>query len=186
MQTTKTISDHITTFSGVQFTPLTPNPTQLDIKDIAHSLSLMCRGNGHIIHFYSVLQHCVNCAHEAAARGLSARIQLACLLHDASEAYLSDITRPVKRHLPKYVEIEDNLQNVIYTHFLGSPLSAQEGATVKQIDDDMLVYEFKHLMKREVFDSQLALISTPNLAFTAFADIESEFLKLFKAISCEI
>jgi len=176
------MSNHITTYSGVQFTPVTPNPAQLDIKDIAHSLSLMCRGNGHIVHFYSVLQHCINCAHEAAARGLSLRVQQACLLHDASEAYLSDITRPVKKHLPKYVEIEDNLQNVIYSYFLGSPLSVEEEAAVKQIDDDILVYEFKHLMKREVFDDQLNLTSTPNLAFTHFADVEREFLFLFSSL----
>ena len=176
------MSDHITTFSGVRFTPVTPDPAQLDIKDIAHSLSLMCRGNGHIIHFYSVLQHCVNCAIEAAARGFSTRIQLACLLHDASEAYLSDITRPVKKHLPKYVEIEDNLQNVIYSNFLGAPLSAEEEVIVKQIDDAMLVYEFKHLMKREVFDDQLNLSSVPNLAFTAFAAVENEFLQLFEVM----
>ena len=173
-------TNHITTFSGIQFTPVTPDPAQLDIKDIAHSLSLMCRGNGHIIHFYSVLQHCVNCAIEAKIRGLSARTQLACLLHDASEAYLSDITRPVKKQLPKYVEIEDNLQNIIYTHFLGAPLSAEEEAAVKQIDDDMLVYEFKYLMKREVFDNQLNLVSTPKLAFTGFADVEGDFLRLFE------
>ena len=175
-------TNHITTFSGIQFTPITPDPAQLDIKDIAHSLSLMCRGNGHILHFYSVLQHCINCAREAAARNLSIRIQLACLLHDASEAYLSDITRPVKKQLPRYVEIEDNLQNIIYTHYLGSPLSAEEESAVKQIDDDMLVYEFKFLMKREVFDNQLNLVSTPNLALTAFADVEAEFLRLFEEV----
>jgi 5'-deoxynucleotidase YfbR-like HD superfamily hydrolase len=42
---------------------------------------------------------------EAAARGYSERVQLACLLHDASEAYLSDVTRPVKQELPKYLEV---------------------------------------------------------------------------------
>lgn len=51
-------------------------------------------------------QHCINCAREAKARGYSERVQLACLLHDASEAYLSNVTRPVKRELPKYLEIE--------------------------------------------------------------------------------
>jgi hypothetical protein len=74
----------------------------------------MCRANGHIRHFYSVAQHCLNCAREAQARGHSDAIQLACLLHDASEAYISDITRPVKRSLPQYTEIEDVLQSLIF------------------------------------------------------------------------
>jgi len=173
------MSDHITTFSGIKFTPVTPDPAHININDIAHSLSLMCRGNGHIIHFYSVAQHCINCAKEAMARNFSRKVQLACLLHDASEAYLSDITRPVKKYLPIYVEIEENLQNIIYSHFFGSLLTAEECQQVKQIDDDMLVNEFKDLMKREVFDCQIAIVSKPNLEFINFADVEKEFLQIF-------
>jgi len=173
------MSDHITTYSGIKFTPQDPNPAQINIKDIAHSLSLMCRGNGHIIHFYSVAQHCINCAKEAKARNFSPRVQLACLLHDASESYLSDITRPVKKHLPMYIEIEENLQNMIYSHFLGLPLTKEECQKVKQIDDDMLVCEFKDLMNRDVFDCQIAVVSKPNLDFINFSDIEKEFLQIF-------
>ena len=93
--------DYISTYMGEDFTPLSPNINQIYIEDIAHALSLMCRANGHFIRFYSVAQHSINCANEAKARGLSARVQTACLLHDGSEAYLSDVPRPVKRLLPE-------------------------------------------------------------------------------------
>ncbi len=62
---------------------------------IAHALSLICRGNGHVKTFWSVGQHCINCAKEAWARGLSNRMAPACHLHDAGECYLSDIPRPL-------------------------------------------------------------------------------------------
>ena len=87
---------YITTYTGKHFDPIQPEPGLFDLTDISHALSLLCRGNGHMKHFYSVAQHSIACAEEAKARGYSARVQLGCLLHDASEAYLSDVTRPVK------------------------------------------------------------------------------------------
>ncbi len=96
----------ITTYSGIHFTPASPRPEDISIYDIAHALSLLCRANGHFHEFFSVAAHAINCAEEAKARGYSPRVCLACLLHDASEAYLSDITRPVKAILPIYLEIE--------------------------------------------------------------------------------
>ena len=91
----------ILTFTGKMFDPIHPDPALIDIRDIAHALSCLARANGHFPTFYSVGQHCLNCAREAIARGYSRRVQLACLLHDASEAYLSDVTRPVKAELPR-------------------------------------------------------------------------------------
>lgn len=125
----------IKTYTGVMFDPLNPNLELIDILDIAHALSMLCRANGHFRSFYSVGQHCINCMKEAAARGYSERVQLACLLHDASEAYLSDVTRPVKQELPKYLEIEKPLQDAIWLKYLGNPLSREEYAQVFEIDD---------------------------------------------------
>ena len=104
----------IMTHSHKMFDPLHPNAELIDITDIAHALSMLCRANGHFKSFYSVGQHCINCAKEAKARGYSEFVQLACLLHDASEAYLSDVTRPVKQELPRYLEIETPLQAAIW------------------------------------------------------------------------
>ena len=97
MATSKTF---ITTIGGRSFDPLSPGISDIDINDIAHSLSLICRANGHFSCFFSVARHCINCSEEADARGFGARIRLLCLLHDATEAYIGDMTRPLKRQLP--------------------------------------------------------------------------------------
>ena len=94
---------HITTYTGKLFDPLIATADEIDIADIAHALHLLCRANGHFPHFYSVAQHSINCAREALARGFSERVQLGCLLHDASEAYMSDVPRPFKQFLLDYL-----------------------------------------------------------------------------------
>ena len=75
----------ITTYTKKYFDPLNVDESLLDIKDIAHALSLICRGNGHVQYFYSVAQHSLACAKEAKARGYSKEVILGCLLHDGSE-----------------------------------------------------------------------------------------------------
>ena len=101
---------YITTVTGKHFDPMDPGNHDFNIVDIAHALSLICRGNGHIRFFYSVAQHSIACAEEAVARGYSPEVILGCLLHDASEAYLSDVTRPVKKELPQYLMAEETLR----------------------------------------------------------------------------
>ena len=117
---------YITTVTGKHFDPMDPGNQEFDIVDIAHALSLICRGNGHIRFFYSVAQHSIACAEEAIARGYSPEVILGCLLHDASEAYLSDVTRPVKKELPQYLMAEEKLQRAIWQHFIGRDLTADE------------------------------------------------------------
>lgn len=85
---------YITTYTRRHFDPVNPDPDLICIEDIAHALPMICRGNGHVTTFWSVGEHCICCAKEANARGLSKRLVLACLLHDASECYMSDVPRP--------------------------------------------------------------------------------------------
>lgn len=170
--------EYITTFLGKDFSPLAPDVNQIELEDIAHALSLTCRANGHFVRFFSVAQHCINCANEAKARGLSARIQLACLLHDASEAYISDITRPVKEALPEYRTIEENLQGIIYNKYLIRPLSDHERSEVKQIDDDMLLCEFDALMEKKVFDQKPVICSSPSFECADHLASKNTFLRL--------
>ena len=130
---------YITTVTGIHFYPLNPNPKDIDIEDIAHALSLICRANGHFRHFYSVAQHCIACAEEAIERGYSPEVILGCLLHDASEAYLCDVTRPVKKHIPQYLQAEEKLQEVIWKRFIGRELTDAEKKLIFEIDDDIQV-----------------------------------------------
>jgi hypothetical protein len=174
--------EHIVTYMGEEFTPLEPDFDRIHIEDIAHALSLLCRANGHIVHFFSIAQHSINCANEAKARGLSTRIQLACLIHDASEAYISDITRPVKYYLSEYKIIEKRLQDMIYIKFLGEPLSVDEFDSLDQIDNDLLVHELDALMKKRIFNYRPEIKTTPSFECRDFLEVENEFLKVYYGI----
>ncbi len=173
----------IMTCSHKMLDPLQPETELIDIGDIAHALSMLCRANGHFRSFYSVGMHCVNCANEAIARGYSRKVQLACLLHDGSEAYLSDVTRPVKEELPKYRQIEEPLQAVIWQKFLGEPLSPEEERLVFLIDDDILENEFPALMGAKLNETVPELASQPQFAFESFLKTEQEFLSLFRKLN---
>lgn len=175
----------IMTCSHKMFDPLNPEVELIDIHDIAHSLSMLCRANGHFRSFYSVGMHCVNCAKEAIARNYSRKVQLACLLHDGSEAYLSDVTRPVKEEIPRYREIEDPLQDVIWQKFLGEALTEEEYRQVFEIDDDILENEFPALMGAKLKETVPTLRSEPQFQFEDFQKTEKEFLALFHTLSKE-
>ena len=169
----------IKTYRGILFDPLNPNPEDIDIVDISHALSMLCRANGHFPVFYSVAQHSINCMKEALARGYPHRVQLACLLHDASEAYLSDITRPVKAELPKYLEIEKPLQNAIWNKWIQPSLTDDELQLVFQIDDIMLCHEFLSLMNEHLFPVIPELKTHPSFDFCDFDQVEKEYLLSF-------
>ena len=169
----------IMTYTKKMFDPLHPDAELLDIADIAHALSMLCRANGHFKTFYSVAQHSINCMNEASFCGYSRRIQLACLLHDASEAYLSDVTRPVKAELPKYKEIESPLQDMIWEKWLDSPLSDLERTIVFDIDDAMLAHEFLELMDTQLAPDVPEIFSEPQFTFTDFETTQKTFLNSF-------
>lgn len=164
------------TYSKRQFDPLKMTTEDVNIIDIAHALSLLCRGGGHLKQFYSVGQHCINCANEAKARNHSNRVVLAALLHDASEAYISDIIRPVKVHLINYIEIESKIMNVIFKKFHLDDLSDEEIKQWKEIDDVMLQFELKYLMP----DNEKLLLpqvySIPDLEVHECKKIEESYL----------
>lgn len=138
---TPTHTDWIQTYTGRQFWPLEPRVDDIDIVDIAHALSNLCRYGGHVEQFYSVAQHCVLVSHavpaEHALRGL---------LHDASEAYLIDVPRPIKRSegMEAYREAEKRLEATIYERF---GLSAEDPECIKTADNQLLRTEQRDLMK---------------------------------------
>ena len=138
----------ITLYSGKTMDVTTPQAEDINITDIAHSLSMICRANGHFKSFYSVAQHCINCASEAYARGYSKAVQLACLLHDAAEAYVCDLPRPIKDGMKGFCAIEDRLLDLIYRKYMHRSLTLDELQMVKEIDDTMLCFEFDALMSK--------------------------------------
>ena len=177
--------NHITTYTGKHFEPLNPDPEKILIKDIAHALSLICRGNGHVKTFWSVGQHCICCAQEARARGYSERVALAALLHDASECYMSDIPRPFKQDLPEYREREDRLIRMVYEKFLGSALTPEEEALVKEVDDVLLWYDLDNLLEDQ-FGEGPELHIDLDYAVRPFEEVEQEYMELFCEFSKEV
>lgn len=131
----------IQTYSGRRFNPTNPVIGAIVIQDIAHSLSMQCRFSGHVKKFYSVAQHCVLvsyiCDSSDAFWGL---------MHDASEAYLVDVPRPIKRSgkFGAYMEMEDKMQKAICQRF---GLPETEPVSVKQADKVLLATEARDLMK---------------------------------------
>lgn len=177
------MADYIKTYSKIKFTPLEPKDEDISIDDIAHALSLMSRANGHFEEFYSVAQHCIFCCEEALARGYGNKVALACLLHDGSEAYLADITRPVKKNLEKYLEIEEVLQEAIYKKFIGEELTVEERKQISSVDNSLLYYEFIHYMDEKLEMEVEPLVSNPNFKFMEFKEVENQYKELLKNLS---
>ncbi len=174
------MADHITTYTGIRMIPSEPRAEDFRIEDIAHALSRICRGNGHVKTFWSVGQHCIACAKEAAARKQPGRIVLACLLHDAGECYLSDVPRPFKQKLPGYREAEDRLLSVIYEKFLGSDLTEEEDRIVRTIDDALLVYDLENLLDEHWTGAMPEIHIDLSYEVRPFEDVEKEYLELYR------
>lgn len=134
----------IATFTGRKITPLTPNPDDIAIEDIAHALANQCRFTGHVRQFYSVAQHSVMVSYLVPKEQA-----LSALLHDASEAYLSDIARPIK-NVPgfgeMYHEAEDRLEEAVAKRFGTSYPMTDE---IKAADNLMLWAEMRDLMPND-------------------------------------
>lgn len=129
---------YVQTFTGTNFTFTKPRVKDIHIEDIAHSLSMQCRFNGHTRLFYSVAEHCIN-----VARLVPNEFKLEGLLHDASEAYITDIATPVKRLLPDYHQLENIVQASVRHHF-GLPV--KDSSVVVDADKASLVAEAKKLL----------------------------------------
>jgi len=127
----------VTTYSGIQFFCLNPDPGSVRILDIAHGLSNICRYMGQCREFYSVAEHCVRMAEYLQRTRHITFMSAMALFHDAPEAYLSDINSTLKDRLPEYKRIEEGIASVIYKVY-GVPtkglVAAQCGAAVKELD----------------------------------------------------
>ena len=133
----------IETFSGVKFNPLKPRVEDVRLVDIAHSLSQQCRYNGHTHSFYSVAEHSVVLTEYALAQGRSVREAMTVLLHDASEAYVGDMVRPLKPFMGNFVDVENQIQRVICEKF---DLIHPFPDWLKQIDKRILMDERAQIM----------------------------------------
>lgn len=130
----------IDTRTGETITPLSPEPERVELADVAHALSNLSRFAGQGRYFYSVARHSVHVSREVEARGGDRSAQRWGLLHDASEAYLSDVPAPVKRSLPGYTHAERRLQRAV-RNAVDLELSADAERLVDRVDADVGSYE---------------------------------------------
>lgn len=153
--------DSIRTFTGKYINVFDPNPDDIDIRDISHALSQMPRFGGRLPIFYSVAQHSIDCTNR-----VDEDLVLDALLHDASEAYLMDIPKPIKRRLPDYIEVENNLMKVIAEKFkIEYPIHPE----VKKVDKEQLEWEWENIM-----------IKNNRSLSNAISQIERQFISIYE------
>lgn len=163
--------DWIQTYTSKQFWPLDPRPEDVCIEDIAHALAMKCRYNGHCSRFYSVAQHSVLVS---LAEPIPLLERKEALLHDAAEAYLPDVPRPIKPLLTGFAEIEENIDRAIAERFgLTYPWPDQ----VHRVDGQILADESKALMGDPPADWRLPFppLNTPIHSWFWF-DAKKKFL----------
>lgn len=125
--------DYITTYTNKRFWLPEAEVEAISIYDIARALSHICRFAGHIDYFYSVAQHCIN-----VSLILPPEFRLEGLLHDAGEAYLSDVATPFKRMLRDYGPLEDDIWQCVSKKYGVAP---EMSDAVKWADRVMLMTE---------------------------------------------
>lgn len=179
---TENKGSYLKTYMGNKVDPLSVKAEDITLEDIAHALSLMCRGNGQVVHFYSVGQHCINCAKEAKARGWNERLQLGCLLHDAAEAYMSDLITPIKVYMPQYYEIEDKFLEAVYEKFGLADLTEEEWNMIMEVDRALLTYDLVELLKEPVPDEGYQVVRIPDIDFRPFEEVEKEYKDLAETL----
>lgn len=145
------VGNSILTASGMYLDLLDPKPWQICIRDIATGLSNICRFNGQGSRFYSVAEHSVHAAKIAKDCGLLNDTVLALLLHDATEAYLGDVTRPLKKLLPEYQRLEDRLADIVFEKYQANKMAVLD---IRNIDNALLIAERNELFSHVNFSSR--------------------------------
>lgn len=154
---------YITTHSRRQFSLTQPDAHDVRLLDIAHALAHLCRFTGHVPRPYSVAEHSVHVAELVRERSEDPYQELCALLHDATEAYLGDVSAPAKALLPDYRALEDRVWHVIARRY---SLERINWDLVKAADVQLLVDEGTAFFGPEVVERWGLATSTPRLTWT--------------------
>lgn len=149
--------------SGKYVDVFAPTEDMIDINDIAHGLANKCRFGGHTQEFFTVAQHSINCLFL-----VNKEHKLAALLHDAAEAYISDIPTPIKRELKQYCDIEENLMKVIASKF---KIEYPFHHSIKSADKVSLEWEWQNYVLHDKIVQDLIPLTT--------TEAKSSFLRYF-------
>lgn len=166
-------------YTGGKFFPLDPKPEEIFIGDIAHALSLNNRFNGHTKWPYSVAQHSVLCAKYIEGNN---NTKLAALLHDATEAYIGDMIRPIKFYMQDFKEIEHKIEKVIMKKF-GVVFDKQTQAEVKTIDNLMCSAEKRDLHPTKTYWFNMPDPSSiPKIEPWGHSYAKGQFMRMFNEL----
>ena len=172
------------TYTG-EFWAFDPQSEDVNIEDIAHGLSLICRYAGQCKHFYSVAQHCLNVCKDLKDLGYDKNIQLYGLLHDATEVYISDLPKPFKVTIPEYNKAEARIEEAILQRFNLPPYNETLKQIIKVSDNEVLYNEAKVLMnnKDNWATKNLRRELDIDTSFRDMKEVEKEYLKTFKELT---
>jgi uncharacterized protein len=137
---------HIELSSGAYLDLAAPDPALITLEVVAHGLSQTCRFAGQSRRFYSVAEHACLVAAKLDAGGAPPATQLRGLHHDDAEAFIGDVTRPLKSLLPDYSELEEHLAIACAEALALPALSWESHRAIKAADDWALACEAYHLL----------------------------------------
>jgi hypothetical protein len=139
--------------SNKKFFVTDPDPADVEIEDIAHSLSIINRFGGHICEPYCVAQHVCH-VHDEIRKAYPHNfyLQRLGLLHDAPESYVGDMVRPFKQAMPDYIKYEERVMGVILQALDLRPPTAEEHKIIKKYDNILLMTERRDLRVSEEYD----------------------------------
>lgn len=168
---------YIVTFQGHKFFPLDIRAADIHIEDIAHALSNLCRFGGHVNEFYSVGQHSL-----LVSSVLPDELKLQGLMHDASEAYLIDLPRPIKKlaDFGPYRRVEKQTQEVIYKKY---HIPYPDSAEIKVADNILLGTEARDLMNNPGWCHEIEPKLVKRIVPKANKRVETEFLDEFHRLT---
>jgi 5'-nucleotidase len=162
--------------SGAWLDLLAPHTSEFTIEDIAHGLALQCRYAGQCREFYSIAEHSI------LVSDIVQDDPLAALLHDAAEAFLGDITRPLKQMLPDYRRIEAQMQRAIFSRF---DIDPQSNPAIKSADLSILAAEQSQMMPAgtDEWARHDGIESAPvKIRFLSPQKAKAEFLQRFETL----
>lgn len=169
----------VETYTGGGFDLFDPDPADVRLPDVAAGLAHTCRFGGHCRHYYSVAQHSLYVSRELPAEDV--RLQVFGLFHDAGEAYVGDVPRPLKARLETFERIEDRVRDAVWTALGVDPPTDEEWERVMAADDRLLAYEANRILEDGAWAD-----SSPDLGYDLGAEsvdaVRERFLSRSEAL----
>ena len=171
------------TYTGRVISVQNPDPKELSSSDIIHSLSLSCRFNGHCSRLYTVGDHTLNGDFIIQKMyGAFTPLRKSWFIHDFTEAYVGDVIRPVKRHLPEFKDIEKVFHNALVKAF---ELEEFDEEGVHHIDNYTVMWEKEYLLPKDVYwpgMPDIEWLKLPELPTRIPQEVRKSLYKLHKEL----